>query len=266
MTPLGEFTEFLRDENDPLIDDYFIVKKSFMDIRKRYYEKITATWDATLKTFTSASFDINDGALDGGLLFLQDDDNVRQVADIISSVALGNIVIDPALGYFKDFTLNLTDAKDYIITTGSKKRYIGETEEKILDPAVEYASIFTRVAPRIKWMTYEVGSDPQETFNIKSNQKSLDIILFKMEQQEDSEWYVENADAERPTFITIIRDITLSGGQVNTWLLPKTQFRNENAKNQEGTEGSEVVRSIVMDVLRDSILTTDKMLRVVEPV
>lgn len=264
--PLGQFDEFLRDENDPLIDDYFNIAKSFMDIRKRYYEKITAVWDATLKTFTSASIDIVDGGLDNGIVFLQDDGLNRQIVDITDSASAGNITIDATAGYFGDFDGQLTEAKEYIITIGSNKRYIGETEEKILDPAVEYASVFTRVAPRIKWLTYEVGSDPQETFNIKTNQKSLDLILFKMVEQGSSGWYVEEADASRPTFISIIRDINFTGGQVNTWLLPKAQFRNENPKNLEATEGSEIVRSIVMDVLRDSILTTDKLMRVVDPI
>lgn len=266
MPPLGPYEDFYADEGDPLISDDFIIKNSYQDIRERVYENIKAVWDETLKTFTSASIDILDGALDAGVMFLQDDDKKRQIADITDSAVAGSITIDPAVGYFGDFTAKLTEAKEYVITIGSRKRYVGETEEKIIDPQVEYASVFTRVAPRIKWLTYEVGSDPQETYNIKSNKKTLDIIMFKMEKQGDSEWYVEIADAPRPTFISIIRDITTTGSQVRTWFLPRTQFRNANPKNMEATEGSEIVRAIVMDILRDGILTTDKLMKVVDPI
>lgn len=264
--PIGPYNDFYDDENDPLLQDDFVIKNSYKDIRLRVYENILATWDEIAKTFTSARFDIEDGALNAGVMFLQDDDKKRQIADVTASAALGNITIDPTAGYFGDFSAKLTDAKDYIITVGSKKRYIGETEEKIIAPAVEYASVFTRVAPRIKWFTYEVGSDPQVTYNIKSNKKSLDLILFKMEKQGDSDWYVEETNAPRKTFISIIRDITTTGAQVRTWFLPRTQFRNENPKNVEATEGSEIVRSIVMDILRDSILTTDKLMKAVDPI
>ena len=266
MSPLGPFNEFYINKDDPFLADDFVIKNSFQDIRKREYENITATWDEIGKTLTSASLDIEDDALNNGLVFLQDDNGDRQIVEITASALAGNITIDPLLGYFGDMTANLTDAADYIITIGSRKRYIGETEEKILDPAVEYASVFTRVAPRIKWLTYEVGSDPQETYNIKSNKKSLDLILFKMVQQGTSDWHVEIPDAIRPTYISIIRDITTTGAQVRTWLLPRTQFRNANPKNLEATEGSEIVRAIVMDILRDSILTTDKMVKIVDPI
>ena len=72
MSPLGPFNEFYINKDDPFLADDFVIKNSFQDIRKREYENITATWDEIGKTLTSASLDIEDDALNNGLVFLQD--------------------------------------------------------------------------------------------------------------------------------------------------------------------------------------------------